>query len=182
LSISKKIIEGFNSQLEFRTELGKGSTFYFDLSLNLADTQTNNNIYDVVIKNITSLQNKNILIVEDSMVNVIILKQFLKKWGCTFTSVENGLEGLKAVKEQIFDVVLMDLQMPIMDGITCTKEIRALTDIYYKTVPIIVLTAANENTMRDAAYAVGMNDYILKPFEPKNLQEKMIKAINESLA
>ena len=182
LSISKKIVEGFNSQLQVRTVRGKGSTFYFDVSLNLADKETCDSNEDVIIKNITSLQSKNILIVEDSMVNVIILKQFLKKWGCTFTSVENGLEGLKAVKEQLFDLVLMDLQMPEMDGITCTKEIRALTDIYYKTLPIIALTAANENTMRDAAYAVGMNDYILKPFEPKNLQEKMMKAINESLA
>lgn len=182
LSISKKIVEGFNSQLEVITERGNGSTFYFDVSLNLADIETYDSNEDVIIKNITSLENKNILIVEDSMVNVIILKQFLKKWGCTFTCVENGLEGLKAVKEQPFDLILMDLQMPVMDGITCTKEIRALTDIYYKTVPIIALTAANENTMRDAAYAVGMNDYILKPFEPKNLQEKMLRAINESLA
>ena len=72
--------------------------------------------------------------------------------------------------------------MPEMDGITCAREIRALADGYYKKVPIIALTAANENTMRDAAYAAGMNDYILKPFEPEHLQEKMIRAINESLA
>ena len=95
---------------------------------------------------------------------------------------KNGKEAMDLALQTKPDLMLLDIRMPVMDGITCTKEIRALTDIYYKTVPIIALTAANENTMRDAAYAVGMNDYILKPFEPQNLQEKMLRAINESLA
>jgi signal transduction histidine kinase/CheY-like chemotaxis protein/Tfp pilus assembly protein PilF len=181
LSICQKVIEGLGSKIMLHSEVGKGSTFAFDLNIDVID-------YLSVIphenfdKSISKIHGQKILIVEDSVVNAIILKQFFKKWGCGFDLAENGLIGLNLIKQNKYDLVLMDIQMPEMDGITCTKEIRFLTEPYFKNIPIIALTAANENTMRDAAYAAGMNDYILKPFEPEMLLEKMIRAINESLS
>ncbi len=181
LSICQKIVEGLGGKIMLQSEVGKGSTFSFELGLDIVETKHINNL-SFEKTTITNLEGKNILVVEDSFVNVIILKQFLKKWGCITAVADNGVKGLELVKQSQYDLILMDLQMPEMDGITCAREIRALADSYYKKVPIIALTAANENTMRDAAYAAGMNDYILKPFEPEHLQEKMIRAINESLA
>lgn len=181
LSICQKIIEGLGGKINIKSEVGVGSNFSFDLSLDVVDSlyiKTEVNIE----KSILNLQGQKILIVEDSLMNAVILKQFLKKWGCVFELAENGCIGLELVKKTKFNLVLMDIQMPEMDGITCTKEIRGLKEFYYQNIPIIALTAANENSMRDAAYAAGMNDYILKPFEPEILFEKMLRAINESLS
>jgi signal transduction histidine kinase/CheY-like chemotaxis protein len=180
LSICQKIIEGLGGKILLESEIGQGSTFYFDLGLDIVETFAIKSEGTAQNK-ITSLKGQNILIVEDSYVNAVILKQFLKKWECTFDLAENGLIGLNMTQKNKYNLVLMDLQMPEMDGITCTKEIRFLKDEYYQNLPIVALTAANENTMRDAAYSAGMNDYILKPFEPNILMEKMIRAINESL-
>ena len=181
LSICQKIIEGLGGKINIKSEVGVGSNFSFDLSIDVVDS-----LYiktEVSIENsILNLKGQKILIVEDSFMNAVILKQFLKKWGCVFDLAENGSIGLELVKKNKYDIVLMDLQMPEMDGITCTKEIRSLKESYYKYVPIIALTAANENSMRDAAYVAGMNDYILKPFEPEILFEKILRAINESLS
>jgi signal transduction histidine kinase/ActR/RegA family two-component response regulator len=181
LSLCQKIVEGLGGKIMLKSEVGIGSKFSFELALDIVETKHTINI-NFTKTVINSLDNTNILIVEDSIVNVIILKQFLKKWNCNVTVADNGLVGLALTKENKYDLILMDLQMPEMDGITCTREIRALNDQNLKKVPIIALTAANENTMRDAAYAAGMNDYILKPFDSKNLQEKMLRAINESLS
>ncbi|MFZ4797353.1 MAG: response regulator [Bacteroidia bacterium] len=181
LSICQKIIEGLGGKINIKSEVGVGSNFSFDLSIDVVDS-----LYiktEISIQNsVLNLQGQKTLIVEDSLMNAVILKQFLKKWGCVFDLAENGSIGLELVKKNKYDIVLMDLQMPEMDGITCTKEIRCLNEFYFKNIPIIALTAANENSMRDAAYAAGMNDYILKPFEPEILFEKMVRAINESLS
>jgi len=181
LSICQKIVEGLGGKIKLQSEVGKGSSFSFELSLDIVENKNTNQIK--FTKTVVSqLDGMNILVVEDSFINVVILKQFLKKWNCLVTTADNGVKGLDLAKQHKFDLILMDLQMPEMDGISCTKEIRALNENYFKKVPIIALTAANENTMRNAAYAAGMNDYILKPFEPQNLQEKMLRAINESLS
>lgn len=181
LSICQKIVEGLGGKIKLKSEVGKGSIFTVELSLDIVENKNINQIkFNKTV--VSELNGMNILVVEDSFVNVVILKQFLKKWSCQVVTADNGVKGLDLAKQNKFDLILMDLQMPEMDGITCTKEIRALDEIYFKKVPIIALTAANENTMRNAAYAAGMNDYILKPFEPQNLQEKMLRAINESLS
>lgn len=178
LSICQKIVEGMGGKLIFKSTENIGSTFYFDLDLDIVENKQKDEI--PVVHKVTNLEGTKILVVEDSIINVAVIKQFIKKWGSTCQVAQNGLEALKLVQSEKFDLILMDLQMPEMDGITCTREIRKLDEVYYKNIPIIALTAANESTMRNAAYAAGVNDYVLKPFESKELQERLLMVINET--
>lgn len=174
LAICQKIITTMGGKIKVESEVNKGSVFYFELPIDIIDNNFSADLLELKEKSIANL---NVLIVEDSDVNVVILTQFLKKWHCTFEIAENGIIGLEKVKQKQYDAILMDIQMPEMDGITCTKEIRKLNNSYYKTVPIIAITAAHENTMKDAAFLAGMNDYILKPFSSKELMNKLNRII-----
>ncbi|MES2728418.1 MAG: response regulator [Bacteroidota bacterium] len=176
LSICQKIIEAFGSQLHVESEVGKGSRFYFDLDFEVVQSNNVLEIQKVDPINV-SLENCNVLVVEDTTINVMILKQFLKKWKCNFDVADNGISGIQKIKDNRYDIVLMDIQMPEMDGIECTKAIRLMDKPYYKQLPIIAITAANESMLRNAAYQAGMNDYVLKPFNPDELKEKMLRAI-----
>ena len=116
----------------------------------------------------------NVLVVDDNNINRLLIKKVLSKWGARSDFAENGLQAVEKLKNsKDFDAVLMDVYMPEMDGIEATKVIRALDDQYYKDLPIIALTASLLSTERHQIDAAGMNDYILKPFEPKNLFEKL---------
>lgn len=176
LSICQKIVAGMGGQLVFKPAQTNGSIFYFDLDIDIVDTKTNEQIPST--PQITDLTGIKILIAEDSVINVAVLKQFVKKWGSSCQVATNGVEAFNLIQSKEFDLILMDLQMPEMDGITCTREIRKLNDDYYQNIPIIALTAANESTMRQAAYEAGMNDYVLKPFESKELQERILLVLN----
>ncbi len=176
LSICQKIIEAFGSQLHVESEVGKGSRFYFDIDFEVVQSNNILEIQKIDPINV-SLENCNVLVVEDTTINVMILKQFLKKWKCNFDVADNGVSGFQKIKENRYDIVLMDIQMPEMDGIECTKAIRAMNEPYYMQLPIIAITAANESMLRNAAYEAGMNDYVLKPFNPDDLKEKMLRAI-----
>lgn len=176
LSICQKIIEAFGSRLYVESEVGKGSRFYFDIDFEVVQSSNVLEIKKIDPINI-SLENCKVLVVEDTTINVMILKQFLKKWKCNFDVADNGVSGFQKIKENRYDIVLMDIQMPEMDGIECTKAVRAMNEPYYRQLPIIAITAANESMLRNAAYEAGMNDYVLKPFNPDELKEKMLRAI-----
>ena len=118
------------------------------------------------------------LIVEDNNVNQLIATKFLEKWGASVSIAENGLEGVEMVKNNQYDVVLMDLQMPEMDGFEATRNIRKMKGSYYEELPILALTAAAMVEVREQVLSAGMNDYISKPFNPNELFSK----INRHLA
>lgn len=184
LSISQKIIEGMNARLNVNSIEGTGSIFSFEINLDL-DEETSDIIKKINASPDTfTLEGKHILIVEDNVMNVMVIKQFLNGWKCTYDIAINGKQGLEMAEAKLYDAVLMDIQMPEMDGIEATKRIRALSGESYRKLPILAITAANEVTLRDAAYDAGMNDYILKPFKPDELKEKMLRAIygNETKA
>ena len=118
--------------------------------------------------------NMNVLVVDDNNINRLLIKKVLTRWGARSDYAENGLQAVaKLESNKTFDAVLMDVYMPEMDGIEATKIIRAKADQYYKDLPIIALTASLLSTERNQIDEAGMNDYILKPFEPKNLFEKL---------
>ena len=110
----------------------------------------------------------NLLLVEDNEVNQDVARVILTKAGFTVDIVENGAEGVQAVQEQIYDVVLMDIHMPIMDGLEATRQIRALGG-KFSALPIIAMTANALMGDRDKSLASGMNDHITKPISPKKL-------------
>lgn len=116
----------------------------------------------------------NVLVVDDNNINRLLIKKVLTKWGARSDYAENGLQAVEKLEQsQDFDAVLMDVYMPEMDGIEATKILRAKADAYYRELPIIALTASLLSTERSQIDDAGMNDYILKPFDPKNLFEKL---------
>ena len=167
LPIVVKLLKLMGSDIELDSTYGKGTTFSFPLKLNLSRRETLDRKaafagYD------DSLKDKRILLVEDNQVNQLVVKRFLTKWNAIIDIVENGQECLDKLEEKTYDIVLMDLNMPIMDGYEATKIIRT-TPSPYQDVPIIALTAAAIGEIRQKTKSIGFNQYMSKPFEPKAL-------------
>lgn len=172
LSICKKILENLNSKLQLESVSGKGSTFYFTINFEVSrNASIGKSAKTASFED--SIKGKRVLIVEDNMMNVMVLRQFLQKWGVITEVALNGREGYERVRESNFDAVLMDIHMPEMDGIEATLLIRQLDDERKRRVPIIAITAENEMQLRQQVYEVGMNDYIFKPFNPDDLKERL---------
>ena len=120
----------------------------------------------------TSLKGVNVLLVEDNRVNQLVAKKFISKWGADMQVAENGVEAITMIQDQKFNIVLMDLQMPVMGGLEATEKIRLLGE-EYKYIPIIALTASAVLEVQDEAIAAGMDDFLTKPFDPQILLSKL---------
>jgi CheY-like chemotaxis protein len=118
------------------------------------------------MRNLTARQSG--LLVEDNRINQIVASKFLVTWGIEVDIANNGKEALEMIQQKLYDIVLMDVQMPEMDGYEAVLKIRALGKPYFKEVPILALTASAMHGMRDKVQEVGMNDFISKPFIPSN--------------
>lgn len=115
------------------------------------------------------------LVVDDNNINRLLINKVLAKWGASADFAENGLQAIEKITgNRNYDVVLMDVYMPEMGGIEATRTIRANnSDTYFQQLPIIALTASMLSSERAQIMESGMNDYILKPFDPANLFEKL---------
>lgn len=122
-----------------------------------------------------ALANKRILIVEDNPVNQMVAKRFLKKWGAEPVIAENGLAALQQLSGGDFDLVLMDIQMPEMDGLTCTRRIREHEREEVRKLPVIALTGDHEESTVSAVHEAGMNDHLTKPLNPMKLSDALRK-------
>ena len=169
LAISKRLVELHDSRLNVDSVLGEGSTFWFIITFNKAKHHTTT----TKDKMETGLR-LNVLVVDDNQINRILVNKVLQKWGVQADFAENGQEAVdKIVSGMNYDVVLMDVHMPIMGGMEATRVIRLKEEAYFQQLPIIALTASmlssEVNQMTDA----GMNDFILKPFDQKILFDKL---------
>lgn len=183
LTITKRLLELMGSKIELSSQLGKGSTFYFDLTFKTSDKKLNSAPEIAVTEDgKKSLQNIRILVVDDSRVNILLAQELLKNWQGNCDTAMNGVEAVKKVQEKDYDIVLMDLQMPEMDGYQATEVIRRLPGDKFHTLPIIALTASAMLEIKDKAFTSGMNDYISKPFNPEELYRKIIKYAGSKLA
>ncbi|MCX6296070.1 MAG: response regulator, partial [Bacteroidetes bacterium] len=178
LSISKQLVNLFGSELKVVSEKGVGSTFSFQIQLK----KENYGLTDLPIeKNIdtTELNSKNVLLVEDNKVNQFLAITILEQFGMVVTVANNGSEAIEFLINDPYDIILMDLQMPGIDGIAATKMIRNKLNI---TTPIIALTANAIIGDREKCLDAGMNDYISKPFNKNELALKIIKLLkNDSV-
>ena len=111
-----------------------------------------------------------VLIAEDNPINMKIASRFLDKWGIVYEKAVNGLEAVSLFEKHQFDLVLMDLEMPEMDGYGALKAIRGLNS----TIPAIAFTAAVFDNMKESLINQGFNDFIQKPFRPLDLQAKLV--------
>ena len=171
LAITKRLIELHDARINVDSVPGQGSTFWFTIKFDKGQTNAHNNNNKVE----TGLQ-LNILVVDDNQINRLLINKVLTKWGATIDFAENGQEAVEKIEDkQNFDVVLMDIHMPIMGGLEATQIIRAKSESYYQHLPIIALTASMLNSEVNEIANAGMSDYILKPFDPKDLYEKLAK-------
>jgi signal transduction histidine kinase len=172
LVITKKLLNLLGSDIQFDSEIGKGSTFFFVLHLPIdskaSSVNTNDLHEDYKEENLKGLR---VLLVEDNMINTKIAQKIMSQWDVIVDCAENGLIGVEKFNANSYDVILMDLSMPVMDGYDATIEIRK-TD---KLIPIIALTASASFGYLDRALQIGINEYIIKPFNPKELNMKLRK-------
>lgn len=175
LTITKRLLELMQSKIQVKSKPGEGSTFYFDLTFNTSNKKLAVKEEAITIDGKKSLKDLQILIVDDSRVNILLAQELLKQWQGICDVAVNGLEAVNKVKVKDYDLVLMDLQMPEMDGYQATQEIRTLPEDKYRQLPIIALTASAMLEIKDKAFTVGMNDYISKPFNPEELYSKIVK-------
>ncbi|HKP31601.1 MAG TPA: ATP-binding protein [Chitinophagaceae bacterium] len=172
LAISKKLVEMFGGTLEVSSEAGKGSKFYFTIEVKI-NHDWKQYINDQKQNDTTALHGIKLLIAEDNFVNLSIAKRFLSKWGVNVSEAVNGIDAIEKFKQGDFDLLLIDLEMPEMDGTTALREIRKLN----KIIPAVAFTAAVYDNMHVDLLAKGFNDFIHKPFRPEELHSKIYNLI-----
>lgn len=167
LSISKKILELQGSALQLNSEPGKGSTFYFTQTFSLTEEAIERGNGNTVQEppEIKELNNVSILLVEDNPLNVMVAKAFLERCGAQIDTAVNGEEGIEKFDAARHRMILMDLEMPVMDGYEATRQLRKAGE----TVPVIALTASLPKEVASEVYAAGLTDIIVKPFNPDDL-------------
>jgi len=171
LSIVKNLLELMNSKIQLESKLGEGSKFWFNLDLDISDEkvsqQTKTDKKKVI--DLQYLVGKNVLVVEDNKINQMITKKILEKNKMVCQVADNGTDAVALVKENDFDIVLMDIHMPGISGIEATQKIRG----FNKELPVIALTAVTINEDLDEFFRVGFNEIIRKPFKPEEFFEKI---------
>jgi signal transduction histidine kinase/CheY-like chemotaxis protein len=164
LSIVKRLLELFGSDITVESELGKGTTFTFSIDFEYDMVKTVEIINNIQI-DLTSSKVFNVLVVEDNHINQVITKKTMERNNYSCTVVDDGYVALEILNKEEFDVILMDINMPLINGFETTRRIRQKGI----ETPIIALTAFDKNEITDEAIAAGMNDIIVKPFEPVQL-------------
>ncbi|WP_264554180.1 response regulator [Flavobacterium sp. N2038] len=169
LSIVKRLLGLFGSTITLESDLGQGTSFSFVIPFE-HDPERTKRIIDEIEVDLTSNEVYKILIVEDNLINQLVTKKIIEKNNYICKVVDDGFGALKILEKEYFDLILMDINMPLMNGFETTKRIR-LNGI--KT-PIVALTAFDKDEITDEAISSGINDIIIKPFEPV----KLFKIIN----
>ncbi len=174
LPIAKQLLQLMGADLNVESTEGKGTRFFFNIVADIAHdklaiTATESAAFEVV----EDLKGTRVLIVDDNAINRLVAEEFLSGWNAVTDSAENGLEAVAKIQADDFDIVLMDLQMPLMDGYEASKIIRGLADEKKKNIPIIAITASSLAEVQGKIKAHGMNDYVSKPFDPISLFKKI---------
>jgi signal transduction histidine kinase/CheY-like chemotaxis protein len=169
LTITKKIIELQGGKISVVSKPGKGSTFTFFLTFDkLAPDAPLPIVLQKKPKSAT-LTGLKVLVAEDNKINAMVLVKFLEKWEVEMHVAVNGQEALNKLQQEHYDMVLMDLHMPIMDGMEATKQIRQHHDTTFNKIPVIALTADATSETQKYILENGFDHYLSKPFNPDNL-------------
>ncbi len=176
LAIVKQLVEGQNGDVSVKSEINEGSTFSF--TLNFKKTKAEAELEQIIVELNTEIKNIKILVVEDIALNQLLMKTLLDDFGFGCDIAGNGKIAIEKLQNQTYDVILMDLQMPEMNGFDATEYIRKELN---SKIPIIALTADVTTVDLAKCKAVGMNDYIAKPVDERLLYSKLIGLIKKPI-
>ncbi|BAN34070.1 hypothetical protein SCD_n00221 [Sulfuricella denitrificans skB26] len=179
LAICKQLVELMGGEISVSSVEGQGSAFIFTIQAGVAPSHNTVQPLSLAgapadtVASPQGLQGVRVLLVEDNAINRLMAAEFLERRGVSLTLAEHGGEAVERVKTETFDAVLMDLHMPIMDGLEAARLIRELPQ--GKSLPIIAMTAAVLQEDRDQCAAVGMVDFIAKPIDPEDMIRVLLK-------
>jgi signal transduction histidine kinase/HPt (histidine-containing phosphotransfer) domain-containing protein len=172
LTIVKKLIELQNGVIKVESTHGAGTTFSFTLPFDIAITEANKTqMTEMREEDVSHLR---ILVAEDNTINQLIVKKLLEPWKCTLDFADNGIIAIEKLQAGTYDVVLMDVQMPEMDGYTASQKIRKELAEPWRSIPIMAMTAHVTQKEKQHCFECGMDDYISKPFDLADLKTKLI--------
>jgi signal transduction histidine kinase/CheY-like chemotaxis protein len=175
LAISHRLVEMLGGQIHVESNPGQGSLFWFTIRLGRLDTMANNKV-ETEVKAFNSL-NARVLVAEDNSINQMVVKNILLDWDCQVDCVENGQQAVEAVTRNRYNAVLMDCQMPVVDGYSATQQIRRYEMGRSYRVPIIALTANAMKGDRERCMESGMDDYVPKPITLERLYRALANVL-----
>lgn len=182
LAISNSLVQLMGGEMNVESQPGKGSVFYFTLQLPIyhgelqVSGKTDQNVFQ-------ELKGIRILLAEDNDINAEIAVELLELQNMEVLRVENGeqaVEAFKANPEGYFDVIMMDINMPVMNGLDATRQIRAMLMAYAEQIPILAMTANTSQEDRNEANAAGMTGFLSKPFDVAQLYEILLHAVKQT--
>ncbi|HNI27262.1 MAG TPA: response regulator, partial [Leptospiraceae bacterium] len=173
LAICKKIAELMNTSISVESESGKGSKFFFTAEFPKAE-----NIPELIeaIQPTCELKGVRALVVDDNEINTVVAESFLEKWGCRVDIADSGEKALQLLSKEDYNVILMDIQMPEMDGWQTSEAIRRMEDSKKSSVPIIALTAGSHTECEKEKSR--LNGFVRKPFSPEELLNALKSVLN----
>ncbi len=172
LAITKRLVELQHGRMDIQNVYGEATRFTVLIPFKKAFS-FENNIIQLGLNDHAHLRGSHILVVDDNKINQLVVSKMLNKHGVSVLTADNGFAALEQVELHDFDLILMDIQMPEMDGYRATSEIRKLSSPAKRTVPIIALTSSAFLTEKEKAVLFGMNDHVGKPFSPEELIDKI---------
>lgn len=179
LAITKHLLELFGSQIEVESEVGVGTTFSFELAFSVASgaearpAPTSSANADHPLR-------AHILVAEDNPINAKVTERILRKIGCDVDLVTNGAAAVEASARQSYDLILMDCQMPVLDGLDATRQIREKEGEGGPSIPIVAFTASVSDAQRAECVAAGMSDFLPKPALPKEVRALLERTLRKS--
>ena len=184
LAICKRLLEIMDSDLKVESKLGKGTTFSFLLQLekgvDTIELFEQRFKFDSQEQESFDLNRAKILVAEDNKVNIMVIEKFLIKWNVDYEIAENGLIALNKAKENVYDLILMDLQMPVMNGFEASTEIKESNESKNKKTPIYALSASTGADIKHLIKDFKIDGLICKPFNPTELYNKLSKVIKQN--
>lgn len=175
LPIVKKVLDMFNTSIQISSTPDKGTQFYFDIDF-ISQPAGTLDLPEHTVP-VEELADIKVLVAEDNPVNVMVIRKTLEQWRIQPVIAENGLVAVRLLETMDFDIILMDLYMPEMDGYEAAIRIRNFKDPIKAAVPIIALTASSNMDISEKVIQAGMNDYLSKPFNPDHLYQKLARLI-----
>lgn len=169
LAITKSLLKLLDADIAVESVLGQGTKFSFIIRFESSMPTSG----AMPVSNTKPQLSSVILIVDDNQINRLLANKVLTKWGATTDYAEDGHEAVEKVRSNRYDLVLMDIHMPVMDGLEAAKMIRSIDGDYFRDLPIVALTASILSNDLNKIYEAGMNDFVLKPFTPDSLFDKI---------